>query len=721
MNGRAPLGYSLPVDSAGWIALGAAALALVLALLVARKTERIPLRLWVGCCSAAAAALSFLWISYYLRGGPRIIDASSYWLEARAMSHGLFTWPVEPPSASLRGRFLLASPDGSSLGVIFPPGWPAVLALGFALGAPLAIGPAIAAALVAATSMLARQLSSREEPARIAAVLSAASACLRYHTADTMSHGLSALCWAGALGLALHARRCQGRSRFAAMAGFGMFSGLLLATRPASFLALAVVSLGIIIALSAGSPRDAIRSAPALAAASLAGFALPALLLLLHQHAVTGQWLASSQSAYYLLADGPPGCFRYGFGAGIGCLAEHEPYVRSVLPHGHDLRSALITAGRRLHLHLSDVANAEPLFLLVPIGAWISRRNRVAIAVACAPLILLGVYAPFYFDGSYPGGGARFLADAIPAEHAIMAIAIASIAGLGTRPDSRRELRAIGVVVSLMLLGFAVRTSREHASLRERDGGRPFFDPQVVARAGATSGLLFVDGDHAFNLAYDPAVNDPAGGLVVRRARGDERDRLAWEKLGKPPAFRFRMDPWSKPPVEPHVEPWSPPAGEPGLWRFEGEAEWPPLEQSGGYAVPTWLAQGSCVSGGLALGLTRTDKGPVCVVVEIPWPDRGEWEVRVHMITGERPHVHAWLDPERESGDEGRLPPVDPWQLDESKPLQTPRTPDGRRCLELSPIRVRAKAKSGLLNVCSDDPWAGLDAVVLGRPTPNHD
>ena len=302
-----------------------------------------------------------------------------------------------------------------------------------------------------------------------------------------------------------------------------------------------------------------------------------------------------------------------------------------------------------------------------------------------------------------------------------MAMAVTAMAGLIARPDALRELRAIGVIGSLMLVGFAVRTSREHASLRERDGGRPFFDPEVVAKAGAAKGLLFVDGDHAFNLAYDPAVKDPGAGLVVRRARGDERDRLVWEKLGKPPAFHFRMDPWSKPPVGPLVESWSPPPDNGGQWRFEGEAEWPPLEQSGGYAVPTWLAQGSCVSGGLALGLTRTGQGEVCVIVEIPWPDRGDWEVRVRMITAERPHVRAWLEPDRESAEEGRLPPVNMRRLDEPTPLETARTPDGRRCLELTPIRVRTKARSGLLNVCSDDSWAGLDAVVLRRPTPIQD
>lgn len=704
MSGRAPLGYSLPVDAAGWTALGLAAVLALVALSAARRSVRVPLRLWVALWAAAAAGASAFWILHYLRGGPRIIDASSYWLEARAMSHGLLAWDIEPPTASVRGRFLIASADGGRLGVIFPPGWPAVLALGFALGAPLAVGPVLGAALVAVTAWLARELSGRDEPARIAAVLSAGCACLRYHTADTMSHGLSALCLTTSLVLGLHAARTSGPRSSMAWAGCGLAAGWLLATRPASFLPLVAIG-ALLVLVSCHDARRVLRTASPVAAALLAGLALPALLLVVHQHAVTGRWLASSQSAYYLLADGPPGCFRYGFGKGIGCLAEHEPYVRSVLPEGHGLRSALITAGRRLHLHLSDVANTEPLWLLVPLGAWLQRRDRRVAVIALTPLAMLVAYAPFYFDGSYPGGGARFLADGIPVEHAVVAIAVASIARLSEGARALGELRALAVLAALMALGFAVRTSREHASLRERDGGRPLFEPRVVAAAGVSSGLLLVDGDHAFNLAHDPAARDASRALVVARARGDDRDRLLWERLGRPRAYRYRMDPWAAPPVPASLQPWSPPHAA-AVWRFEGEAEWPPLAQSGGYAAPAWLAPGGCVSSGIALGMIRSGDEPMCVTVEVPWPGPGEWEVSVRMVTGERASVRARLQGEAR------------WVESRGDEPAPERAPDGRRCVRMPSIRAQGTGQSGRLTVCSEEAWSALDAVEVRRSTP---
>ena len=102
---------------------------------------------WPRCWRSCGAAFRGL-RRHYLRGGPRIIDATSYWLEARALSEGHLAFAVPEPSAAFRGRFLVSPEASARLAVIFPPGYPAILAVGFWLGAPLAVGPLIAAALV---------------------------------------------------------------------------------------------------------------------------------------------------------------------------------------------------------------------------------------------------------------------------------------------------------------------------------------------------------------------------------------------------------------------------------------------------------------------------------------------------------------------------------------------------------------------------------------------
>src|SRR5205814_594800 len=155
-----------------------------------------------------AALLSVFYIALYLRGGPRIVDATTYFMQGRALSHGDFAWNVAEPTSSFRGRFLVYREAGGEgvMGGIFPHGYPILLALGFGMGAPMVVGPAIAAALVVATYRLARAIAEesiapatlRSSPAsrdlvegvaRAAALVSVVCGALRYHTADTMAHG----------------------------------------------------------------------------------------------------------------------------------------------------------------------------------------------------------------------------------------------------------------------------------------------------------------------------------------------------------------------------------------------------------------------------------------------------------------------------------------------------------------------------------------------------
>jgi hypothetical protein len=503
--------------------------------------------LWLVACCSLAFALSCVYVQHYLRGGPRIIDATSYFLEARSLAAGSFSFHVPDPTAAFRGRFLLASADGHTLGVIFPPGYPLALSLGVRLGAPLLLGPLLGALLVAATYGLARALGQCAKVALLAGVLSALCAALRYHTADTMSHGLATLLGCAALTLSL--RR---ELRYGALLA-GLCLGLLVATRPVSA---AVSCLLVGLAL-----RRRPREWPALLAGTLPGL----LLLLAQQHALTGRWLGSTQLAYYAASDAPAGCFRYGFGAGIGCRFEHGEYVSRFLADGFGLTHALRNLAVHLFTFATDATNALPLSLLA--GYALVRHLR-------SPLGLLGVgillqalaYLPFYFDGDYPGGGARFLCEAIPFCQVLVARAVC-------------DLRIGWLAPAVSLAGFGLYARYGHEQLREREGGRPMFEPAVVQRAGVAQGLVFVDTDHGFNLGHDPGANDPARSLVVARARGDAHDRELYERLGRPAAFHYHYDFKGRRP--PQLVPFTP-APTP---RFEAEAEWPALLERG-HAYP---------------------------------------------------------------------------------------------------------------------------------------
>lgn len=550
----------LPPDGVAWGALGLA-FVLLPALHFARSRAPAPRALpWL--LAGAAALLSAGYVAYYLRGGPRIVDATSYYLQARAMAHGFFAFPVPEPLGSFGGRFLLPG-AGRELSVIFPPGYAAVLSLGFLAGAPLAVGPVLGAAIAGVTYALGKQLSGQREVGLIAVAFSVLCAALRYHTADTMSHGLCALLLSVAALCAI-----RGRSRDALCCGLAC--GWLIATRPVS----GGVALLLSLALLGPRPAHWLR----LGVGLLPGIAL----LLCYQHSATGSFFGSTQLAYYRIADGPPGCFRYGFGAGIGCLFEHGDYVRARLPHGYGLAEAAGVTLRRLAVHSIDIANAAPLALLCPWGAWLWRRDRRVRLIFAGCLGLMLAYAPFYFDGSYPGGGTRLFADLLPLEHVLLALALF-------------ELKWARFALPVSLLGFACHASFAHRSLAEREGGRPMFEARTLAAAGVTHGLVLVDTDHGFNLGHEPGESNANEHVVVARHTHDAHDLELWNRLGRPPAYRYLYSAAATG-GRVQIAPYSPASS----GRFEAEAEWPPIAVAGGWAHPDFHP---CASGGRALRL----------------------------------------------------------------------------------------------------------------------
>ncbi len=516
------------------------------------------------------------------------------------MAHGHFAFPVLTPTGSFRGRFLLENTH-HSLSVIFPPGYAAVLAVGFLLHAPMATGPVIAGLLVIATYALAKQLTGRDQVASVAAALSVSCAALRYHTADTMSHGWCALLLCASAFFALRAWRWDALL-------CGLACGWLLATRPVSGAVGALLALSLI--------QRSARGILCFSAGLVPGIAL----LLLYQHAATGSYWASTQLAYYALADGPEGCFRYGFGRGIGCLYEHGDYVRARLPNGYGLGEAVSVTLRRLAVHSIDIANAAPLCALCPVGAFIARGVRGVRPIFFGCLGLICAYAPFYFDGSFPGGGARLFADVLPLEHVLLAIAVV-------------RLRWSAIAVPLSLAGFALHASFSHRALADREGGRPMFEARELSRAGVDHGLVFVDTDHGFNLGHEPGQFDAQRGLVIARYEHDAHDWLLWNRLARPLSYRYQYNASSSVPLAqlvPYV-----PAGDP--LRFEAEAEWPPLAVHGGWAQPDFFP---CASGGRGLALHPTEPAAgMSIELELTGIDNRPHSLRVGWVVD--PNVTA--------------------------------------------------------------------------------
>ncbi|WP_394842498.1 hypothetical protein LZC95_36190 [Pendulispora brunnea] len=611
--------WGKPPDAVAWAALALAILFAAVAVTAtrSRSPETSTLAMWlhdgphglsrrrflaIGSFVAAFASLGY--IAYYLRGGPRIIDATSYFLQGRALSHGSIDWPLLEPSALFRGRFLLFR-EPNLLSGIFPPGYPLLLAIGFRIGAPMVTGPVLAAGIVLATYFLTYEVAratglSRnvDMTSRFAAAISIVCVALRYHTADTMSHGACAFAITVAIALALRAHRLQTAWLFAVS---GLAIGYVAATRMVSAIP---VAIGVYALVLRSSSQTRPRAFLLVALGAIPGLAL----LLVSQHAATGHWFGSTQLAYYAVSDGPQDCFRYGFGRGIGCVVEHADFVRARLPHGYGVLEAAGTTLRRLWPHTADVLNFEPLFLvlLLPI-ARIVREQPICRVLAAVVGLQIVAYAPFYFDGNYPGGGARFFADVIPLEHALIALAVS-----GALPSLPR----IFAVLSASALGFALHTAYGHRALADRDGGRPMYEPDLAREKGADHGLIYFDTDHGFNLAYDPS-HTASHGIVAVRRRHDDRDRLLYDLLGHPNShlYRFAEGEGGKS----MVDAWTPPPIVNDTYRFEAEAEWPPLAQQGGYAHSIFAA-GTGASEDRVLELVPEGDGPAWADIELPLP-----------------------------------------------------------------------------------------------------
>jgi len=526
--------FGLPTDALGWGA-GLCGLVLLWPGAARRVLALVPSPFRLPLLALLSALLSAAYFQVRLGGQPRIIDASTYLLEARTFASGHFSFAVSEASALFRGRFLLPHPtDPEQLAPIFPPGYPAVLSLFVRLGDYRLLGPLLAVAITLATAWLGVLVTRRRRVALLAATFSVLSAALRYHTADTMSHGFSTLLTA--LGLCASALcLAQTGQKWARSTLLGLCLGGLAATRPLTAVA---IGAGCVLPL-----LPSLRKALALPWLAL-GLAPGLWLLGAHNHALTDHVLGSPQLAYYGLADGPPGCFHLGLGS--GCVVEHGDVVQAQGGRGLTVSWMLLNTVHRLHWHALDLANCE---LLLPLAwYWLARQwtKPTVRHLAAIVLFLPAAYALFYFQGSYPGGGARFFVELLPALHVALAAALLALgwARLG---------------IALSLLGYAVHAAHVHAAL-------PAAPP--LETTPTAEGLRGVQSDYAFNLLFSPDELQPSRPPSVVRITSDAR---RWSPQGLPvPAV------------------------------LEAEADWPPRSQAGAWTERVHLPD-SCVSGGRAL------------------------------------------------------------------------------------------------------------------------
>lgn len=293
-----------------------------------RNRRALPLlaALWVAGISSLLAWVVFERV-------PHLHDEVAYTYEAKYLATGRLY--LEPPPEPKAFETEFSMQDRDKWYMATTAGWPAVLALGYLIGAPWLINPLLGGIAILLAHALVRRLYS-VEVADGTVLLLAGSPWLLFLSASLMPHPLTlALCALGLLGV-VRARN-EGSAIWGCVAGLAI--GAMLHVRPLDAVILAVVAG--VWWLSAGWSR--LRLGP-LAAAVVAGVAMT-LLFLVYNRAVSGDPFYPpinkfTDTHYY------PGANRIGFGKDVGNWGwtELDP-----LP-GHGARDVFVNTNINLYL-----------------------------------------------------------------------------------------------------------------------------------------------------------------------------------------------------------------------------------------------------------------------------------------------------------------------------------------------------------------------------------
>jgi len=379
---------------------------------------------------------------------PHVMDEFAYSLQARTFASGHLTEAVRLPRAAFAMWFV---DDRVRTFSVFPPGWPAVLSLGYLLGIASWVNPLLHGGTVL---LIAR--AARVTAGRFAGVLAAALYALSPQAlllgATFMSHTVVAFAAALVLAVGLNfIAEDEPAPRLAVFGVVGGTVGLAAATRPLCALTL--------LALAAGFAFVAWRRRRVRLADGVA-FGLPllavVLLLGLYNAHLTGGMLRFPQNAFFDAHAGPvdlplfayhQGCNDLGFGRGHGCEAN------SAGPHS--VANAFSNFGDNFTAWFW-LAGGGPVAFALAVFALTGRHERAGqgLVFAALPLtfVLYGLY--WYAGTAY---GARFYHVALPSLLLLAALALNRLAAKG------RVLAALLAMTLVWNAVFTVRSSTEVA------------------------------------------------------------------------------------------------------------------------------------------------------------------------------------------------------------------------------------------------------------------
>jgi hypothetical protein len=342
---------------------------------------------WSAAAFVTIVAASLSLFSYQRH--PHVEDEVADLIQARYMARGMLAMPAPPVPAAFDVEQMYFEPDRWWSPV--PPGWPATLAIGVALGAPWLVNPILGGVDVLLAFLVLLDLYGRRT-ARLGVILLALSPWYVFLGMSFMTHGATLTAALLAAVGVIQARR-TGRLRWGLVAGCAL--GYLVLIRPLD----AVVVAGCLTLWSLGIGGARLKVAP-FAALVAATAAIGSLTLLYNAHLTGDPWVFPI-NAYFDKYWGPHSN-AYGFGPDRGAGWPIDPNP------GHGPIDALINANLNtfmINVDLFGWCTGSLLFAaLFVCSRSMGRSDTLMVATMAA---VFTAYAFYWFSGG-PDFGARY-------------------------------------------------------------------------------------------------------------------------------------------------------------------------------------------------------------------------------------------------------------------------------------------------------------------------
>ena len=477
---------------------------------------------------------------------PHVEDEVAFLFQARVFAAGELLAPAPARPEFFSAPFVIVR-DGDWFGK-YPPGHPAVLALGMLVGAPWLVNPLAAAVALALLTALGSRLYGLGT-AVLAGALLLSSPFFLLQSGSYMSHVVS-LCWTLAFILLFDSSRRRRSVWLAAAAGLTL--GALFLTRP-----LTAVAAGLPFAVWAAADLVRERRRWRAYLAMAASFAPAVVALLAWNRVTTGDPFKSAYELWWSFD-------RIGFGEGIGIYGRHTPadgwrYTRINLNSLED-----VLFGWPADLSLAPVVLAVATSAGLLAGRLLRRLRLPRRGALLAPdpaegwdLTLFAVFVALVaVHVTYPTPGQmygpRYYFEALGPLALLAArgiLRLATALGHLTFPCVRGVRRASAVATVLTLAGVVAlsgyaATHDTRAELRRYQGwnGIDGAGPRAVSRANVGRAVVFIAARDWPDYAPFFVLNDPNldGEVVYAIDRGLLANRELLAAYPGYDAWRYR-------------------------------------------------------------------------------------------------------------------------------------------------------------------------------------